>query len=81
MKINIRNRSVDLYHLLPLLILIVIFAFLPVFVKTRFWLNIFVIVFYNCIAASSLRTIMLSGNPSFATGAFLGTGAYMAAVL
>jgi len=81
MKINIRGRNVDMTNSLPFLVLIIVFAVIPLFVSTQFWLNIFILVFIKGIAAVSLRTLSLSGNESFAHSAFLGIGAYTAALL
>ena len=66
---------------LPYLILLVIFAVVPAFVNKTFWLNAFIVVFAKMICTSGLRTISLSGDMSFAQGAFMGIGAYTAAIL
>ena len=66
---------------LPFIILIAVFAALPAFVNTRFWLNIFIIVFVRSTSAVSLRTLGLSGNVSLAQAAFMGIGAYTAGIL
>ena len=69
-----------LYAFLPYLILIAAWAIMPAFVSTRFWLNVFILVFAKVIGATSLRTIWLSGAPSFAMGGFVGIGGYSAAL-
>lgn len=66
---------------LPYLILIAAWVVMPAFVSTRFWLNVFMLVFVRTIGAVSLRTVWLAGVPSFAQAAFVGIGAYTAAVL
>ena len=68
---------------LPYLVLIIIGMVVPLFpfLSTRFWLNVFVVVFVKCIGAVGLRTLSLSGTRSFAHGAFVGIGAYTAALL
>jgi len=66
---------------LPYLVLIVVWAVMPMFVKTSFWLHVFIVVFVRCVGAVGLRTITLSGNLSFAQAAFVGVGAYTAGVL
>ena len=71
----------DISNALPLFVLAVIAVAMPTFVSTRFWLNIFIIVFVKCTISVSLRTLALSGNMSFAHGAFMGIGAYTAATL
>ena len=66
---------------LPYIIIAVFFLTAPVFFKTRSWLNSFIMIFVSLVGATSLRTISLSGNMSFAHGAFIGVGAYFAGVL
>jgi len=70
-----------IYNALPFVILVAVWAVMPVFVSTLFWTNVFILVFVRIIGAVSLRTIMLSGSTSFAHGAFVGIGAYTAAIL
>jgi len=81
MKISLRGHSINLTNASPYVILLVVFAVIPLFVSTQFWLNIFILVFIKSIAAVSLRTLGLSGNESFAHSAFLAIGAYTAALL
>jgi len=71
----------NIKHGLPFIILIAVWAVMPAFLNTSFWLHIFIIVFIRCVAAVGLRTISLSGNLSFAQAAFVGVGAYVAAIL
>lgn len=66
---------------LPYIILIVVCCFLPFIFSSRTWLNLFITIISNAVAAVSLRTILLSGNMSFAHGAFMGVGAYTAGIL
>ncbi len=66
---------------LPYIILAAFFLTAPVFLKTRSWMNSFIMIFVSLVGATSLRTISLSGNMSFAHGAFIGVGAYVAGVL
>lgn len=66
---------------LPYLILALFFILAPVGFKSRTWINSFITIFVSVVGASSLRTIALSGNMSFAHGAFIGLGAYTAGVL
>lgn len=80
MRISTDIRK-KLYAFLPYLILIVVWAVMPALVSTRFWLNVFMLVFVRTIGAVSLRTVWLAGVPSFAQSAFVGVGAYTAAVL
>jgi len=80
MRVHSSGRK-KLPTFLPYLILVVIWAVMPAFVSTRFWLNVFIIVFVKIIGAVALRTLSLSGAPSFAHGAFVGIGGYIAAIL
>ncbi len=66
---------------LPYLILLVAFVALPLWLNTRSWVNLFITIVINMVCAVSLRTITLSGNMSFAHGAFMGVGAYTAGML
>ncbi len=66
---------------LPYLILLVAFVVLPMFLNSRSWIDIFVTIVFNMVAAVSLRVILLSGNLSFAQGCFMGVGAYTAGML
>ena len=75
------KKSNKLGKALPYIILVVIALFLPFVTKTRFWLNIFVVVMFKMIGSVSLRTLGLSGNMSFAQGAFVGVGAYVTGMM
>ena len=66
---------------LPFLILLVLFVALPLFLNSRSWVDLFVTIVFNMVAAVSLRVILLSGNLSFAQGCFMGVGAYTAGML
>lgn len=66
---------------LPYLIILVVAIVLPLALNSRTWINLFITIVTNIVAAVSLRTITLSGNMSFAHGAFMGVGAYTAGVL
>lgn len=66
---------------LPYLILLVICLVIPFVLSSRTWINLFITIILNVVAAVSLRTISLSGNMSFAHGAFMGVGAYTAGIL
>lgn len=74
------NRSPWLTNM-PYLVLAVFFILVPIFFTTRTWLNSFITIFVSVVGTVSLRTIALSGNMSFAHGAFIGLGAYAAGVL
>ena len=59
----------------------VVFLFvLPIFIKSFYYFHILNITLIYIIAASSLRTIALSGQISIAHAAFMGLGAYVSAL-
>lgn len=66
---------------LPYVIIFVLFAALPAVLNTRSWVDLFITIVINMVAAASLRFITLTGNMSFAHGAFMGVGAYTAGML
>lgn len=66
---------------LPYLVLTLFFILAPIGLGSRTWLNSFITIFVSVVGSVSLRTISLSGNMSFAHGAFIGLGAYAAGVL
>lgn len=66
---------------LPFLVLLVAFVVLPIFLNSRSWIDMFVTIVFNMVGAVCLRVILLSGNLSFAQGAFMGVGAYAAGML
>ena len=66
---------------LPFVILLLAFALLPLALNSRSWVNIFITIVINMVVAVSMRVILVSGNMSFAHGAFMGVGAYTAGML
>ena len=66
---------------IPYAILLVLFIVLPLVLNSRSWLDLFITIVVNMVLAVSLRLITLSGNMSFAHGAFMGVGAYTAGML
>ena len=61
---------------------LVIFLFLlPLVVESPYYLHTFIITLIYIIAASSLRTILVSGQISIAHAAFMGVGAYISSIL
>lgn len=66
---------------LPYAIIFILFIIAPVFCKQTTILKSLIKIMLCIVGAVSLRTISLSGNMSFAHGAFVGLGAYTAAVL
>ena len=75
------TKKTPLSSYLPYMILALFFILAPVGFKSRTWLNFFINIFVSVVGTVSLRTIALSGNMSFAHGAFIGLGAYAAGVL
>ncbi|MCD6298826.1 MAG: branched-chain amino acid ABC transporter permease [Deltaproteobacteria bacterium] len=53
----------------------------PTFIKSNYFLHIFIITFLSIIYTVSLRLVMQSGLLSFGHGAFVGIGAYASALL
>ena len=66
---------------LPFLILLIVFILLPLFLSSRSWVDLFITIIFNMVAAVCLRVVLLSGNLTFAQGAFMGVGAYTAGML
>jgi branched-chain amino acid transport system permease protein len=63
-----------------LIVLVVIIALLPLLIRSPYILHILLLTFIYIIAAVSLRTITISGQFPLAHGAFMGIGAYLAAI-
>jgi branched-chain amino acid transport system permease protein len=61
--------------------LVIILSLLPLFLKSPYWLHIFIITFVFIISTGSLRTIVISGQFPLAHAAFMGIGAYASAVI
>jgi branched-chain amino acid transport system permease protein len=61
--------------------LIIIIALFPLFIKSFYWIHIFILTFIYIIATVSLRAIAISGQFPLAHGAFMGIGAYTSAVV
>ncbi len=58
-------------------VLVVVVA-IPLFVKSPYWIGICIDIMIYGVAASSLRTILISGQFPMGHGAFMGVGAYAA---
>jgi branched-chain amino acid transport system permease protein len=61
--------------------LIVVMAAIPLFVKSVYFLRIFILVYVYVIATSSLRTVAISGQMSMGHAGFMGIGAFTSAIL
>lgn len=67
---------------IPFAVILLAFLLMPVLgLNSRSWINLFITIVINIVVACSLRVITLSGNMSFAHGAFMGVGAYTAGML
>ena len=60
--------------------LIIVLALLPLFVKKVYLLHVFILTLIYIIAAASLRLITISGQFPLAHAAYMGIGAYAAAI-
>ena len=63
------------------LVVAVVLALLPIFIKSPYTYHIFILTFVYITATSSLRTLAISGQVSMAHAAFMSIGAYTSAVL
>jgi len=61
--------------------LVIFFFLLPLLIESPYYLHTFIITLIYIIAASSLRTILVSGQISIAHAAFMGVGAYISSIL
>jgi len=64
-----------------IILLVVIVGLVPLFVKSPYYLHIFILTLIYFIAAASFRTITLSGQFPLAHAAFMGIGAYAAGLM
>lgn len=62
-------------------VILVLFAFLPLYITKYYSRNVASYILIYMLAATSLRLITVSGDLSFAHGAFMGFGAYVAGVM
>ncbi len=63
-----------------IILLVIILALLPLKFTSPYLLHVLILTFIYKVAAVSLRTITISGQFSIAHGAFMGVGAYVAAL-
>ena len=57
---------------------VIILSVLPLFIKSPFWLHVFILTFIYIVVTVSFRTIAISGQFHLAHAAFMGVGAYLA---
>ena len=62
-------------------VMLIFLLAVPLVIKSRFNMHTIIVTLISIIAASSLRTISLSGQISIAHAAFMGIGAYTSAML
>jgi len=67
--------------LLPYALLLIGFLIVPIYTGSTYWRGIWIAVMFRIVGAVGLRTIFLSGNLTFAHGAFIALGAYCTGVL
>jgi branched-chain amino acid transport system permease protein len=77
---NISWRSIKTAAFLAI-ILVIIFAVVPLFVSSSYWLHVLIMIFIYSIIAVSMRFIVISGQFPMAHAAFMGIGAYCSAVV
>ncbi len=77
----LKDKKKALKTLLPYVILLVIFLLVPAYNSSAYMMSTMIMVLYYVIGSSSLRTISLSGNLSFAHGSFIALGAYCCGIL
>ena len=75
------KRSNKFLALLPYICILAVMIVIPVSIDKMFWYTVFITVLAKMIAASGLRVVSLAGDMSFAMGAFMGLGAYAAAIM
>ena len=68
-------------RLIGLLVLLVIFALLPLAVRSPYYLTLLITVGYNAILAMSFILLLRTGLITLAIAAFMGVGAYASALL
>lgn len=71
-----RKREFVFYGLL-----ILVFAFIPVFLRNQFYLNILIMIFFWAAMAGCWNIFSLTGYISFGHQAFFGIGAYTSSIL
>ena len=75
-----KKKSVWL-SILPYAVLFLCFLIIPPSIDKMFWYAAFISILAKMIAATGLRIVSLGGDMSFAMGAFMGIGAYGAAIM
>ena len=57
---------------------VIILAVLPLFMKSPYWIHVFILTFIYIVVTVSFRAIAISGQFHLAHAAFMGVGAYLA---
>ena len=76
-----KTKKSTFLGILPYALLLLCFIIIPPSINKLFWYSAFITVLAKMIAASGLRMVTLGGDMSFAMGAFMGLGAYGAAIM
>jgi len=63
-----------------LAVLMVVLALLPLVISGSYYMHVLILAFIYVVVSSSWRTISISGQFNIAIGAFMGIGAYAAAI-
>ena len=75
------GRRVKRIQLASVYFMIIVMLIIPVFIKSPYFIHIFISTMIYIIAASSLRTIATSGQTSVGHAAFMSIGAYVSGIL
>jgi branched-subunit amino acid ABC-type transport system permease component len=80
-RTGVRTRGSRWFAPVSYCVLLALLGAFPLFVTSPYWIHILILTFIYTVAASSLRTITISGQQPLAHAAFMGIGAYLSAVL
>lgn len=75
MRVTNKRRKLTIYVALGILLFL-----LPLLITSTYYLHTFILTLIYIIAATSLRTILLSGQLSIAHAGFMGVGAYISSI-
>ena len=75
------KKNSKLLSILPYAVILVCFLIIPTSIAKMFWYAAFISILAKMIASVGLRMVSLGGDMSFAMGAFMGLGAYGAAIM
>ncbi len=75
-----KEGKINLKKVVGVLVVVAFLIFLPLLVKKTYMLHVFILALIYMIATSSLRLVTTSGQMPLAHAAFMGIGAYAAAI-